>query len=92
MNKNRYLILLTGSDLSPVYDFIKTMCNGWWKHMPSSFLAIVPDSSAVEIRDKIRKKFPGSSKVEKIIVFEITRTAAWAQMTERGSVWLKENL
>ena len=84
-----YLMLITGDRLDEVYNYIKEISNGWWKHMPSS-MVFKSELSSVQIREKIIEKHGKS--IKSIVIFSLSGEAAWKGINEGGTTWLKGNL
>lgn len=73
-------------EYNQLFDYIKSF--GTWAHITKSLWAIKTDSSAVEIRDAIKKIVPDESR---IFVAKSSGVAAWRNVFCRNA-WLKEYL
>lgn len=88
---NSYLIsydlMNPGKDYSDLYERIKSYQA--WAHVLESVWVVKSSSSAVQIRDNLMQVMDSN---DKLFVAKLSGEAAWYNLSESISKWLKENL
>lgn len=82
-----YDLVSPGQDYDSLYNQIKSYKS--WCHPMESTWFIVSDKSATKIRSEIRAEMDSN---DKLFVGKVTREAAWRNLSEKASNWLKINL
>ena len=76
-----------GQNYTDVIETIKSMANGWWHHLDSTWLINTSLSTSV-VRDRVKAVMDARDKALVIDVSGDPR--AWWGFSESGSKWLKE--
>ncbi len=76
-----------GQDYETLIKAIKAL-GGWWHHLDSTWI-VKTTSTAVQVRDTLRRHIDAN---DELLVVVLTGEGAWAGFDVKGSKWLKENL
>lgn len=77
-----------GQDYSDLYTAIKAL-GDWWHHLDSTWL-VKSESSAVEIRNTLKRHIDDN---DEILVINVTgRERAWTGFNTTGSQWLRDRV
>jgi len=82
-----YDLINPNRDYQTLYEGIKSLGN--WAHVLESVWIVKSDSDAVTIRDFLRKSIDGN---DKLFVAQLNGEAAWVNLSNELTQWLKSNL
>lgn len=83
-----YDLMRPGKDYSALHDAIKSVANGWWHHLDSTWL-VNSTLTAAQIRDHLGANVDSN---DKLLVISLGRSWATHNMPANANAWLRDNL
>lgn len=77
-----------GQGYTALIEAIKKVGSNWWHHLDSTWI-VISNKTAVDIRNSLT---PYVDNSDELLVAKLSGEAAWKGFTDKGSIWLKENL
>lgn len=77
-----------GQDYSDLREAIRSLADGFWHHLDSTWLIGHPGPASV-IRDALLKHI---DKNDELLVAKLTGESAWYGFDEGGSEWLRKHM